>query len=166
VNFSLHPVDRADPRVQPLYADFIREADGPLVYDREGAGVDLDKEIAEGPPADLVPPNGILLLALADGEPAGLGGVRHLDTEVAEVKSMYVAPAYRGTGLGRRTLARLDEIALEHGCRAVRLDTSDYLTPAVGLYRAAGYREVPAYNQNPKADLWFERALRPADRRA
>jgi len=49
--------------------------------------------------------------------------------------------------------------ALEHGCRAVRLDTSDYLTPAVGLYRAAGYREVPAYNENPKADLWFERSL-------
>ena len=93
--------------------------------------------------------------------PAGLGGVRHLDTEVAEVKSMYVAPSFRGTGLGRRILSRLDEIALEHGCRAVRLDTSDYLTPAVGLYRAAGYREVPAYNENPKADLWFERELGP-----
>jgi len=99
------------------------------------------------------------LLARVDGEPAGLGGVRHLDTEAAEVKSMYVAPAFRGSGLGRRILARLDEIALEHGCRAVRLDTSDYLTPAVGLYRSAGYREVPAYNENPKADLWFERPL-------
>jgi len=160
VTFSLDPVDRADPRVQPLYADFIREADGPLVYDREDAGIDLDAEIAAGPPTDLVPPNGVLLLALADGEPAGLGGVRHLDTEIAEVKSMYVAPAHRGSGLGRRILARLDEIALEHGCNAVRLDTSDYLTPAVGLYRAAGYREVPAYNENPKADLWFERTLR------
>jgi GNAT superfamily N-acetyltransferase len=160
VTFSLEPIDRDDPVVQPLYADFIREADGPLVYDREGAGIDLDKEIAAGPPADLVPPNGVLLLACVDGEPAGLGGVRHLDTEIAEVKSMYVAPAYRGTGLGRRILARLDEIALERGCRAVRLDTSDYLAPAVGLYRAAGYREVPAYNENPKADLWFERALR------
>ena len=159
VTFSLEPIDHDDPRVQPLYADFIREADGPLVYDREGAGIDLDAEIAAGPPADLVPPTGILLLALADGEPAGLGGVRHLDTDVAEVKSMYVAPAYRGTGLGRRILARLDEIALEHGCSAVRLDTSDYLTPAVGLYRAAGYREVPAYNQNPKADVWLERDL-------
>jgi len=159
VNFSLEPIDREDPRVQPLYADFIREADGPLVYDREEAGIDLDGEIAKGPPADLVPPNGLLLLALADGKPAGLGGVRHLDTDVAEVKSMYVAPAYRGTGLGRRILDRLDAIALEHGCRAVRLDTSDYLTPAVGLYRAAGYREVPAYNENPKADLWFERSL-------
>jgi GNAT superfamily N-acetyltransferase len=159
VTFSLAPIDRDDPRVQALYADFVREADGPLVYDREDAGIDLEEEIAKGPPTDLVPPNGVLLLARADGEPAGLGGVRHLDTEIAEVKSMYVVPAYRGTGLGRRILARLNEIALEHGCRAVRLDTSDYLTPAVGLYRAAGYREVPAYNENPKADLWFERDL-------
>jgi GNAT superfamily N-acetyltransferase len=159
VNFSLEPVDCDDPRVQPLYADFIREADGPLVYDREEAGVDLEEEISKGPPSDLAPPNGVLLLALVNDAAAGLGGVRHLDTEVAEVKSMYVAPAFRGSGLGRRILARLDEIALEHGCRAVRLDTSDYLTPAVGLYRTAGYREVPAYNENPKADLWFERAL-------
>ena len=76
---------------------------------------------------------------------------------------MYVAPPFRGTGLGRRILTRLDEIAIEHGCHAVRLDTSDYLTLAVGLYRSAGYREVPAYNENPKADLWFERALRQDD---
>ena len=160
MTISLDPIDRDDPLVAPLYAEFIREADGPLVYDRDDAGVDLEAEIAAGPPADLVPPNGVLLLARVDGDPAGLGGVRHLDTEVAEVKSMYVGPAYRGAGLGRRILARLDEIALEHGCRAVRLDTSDYLTPAVGLYLAAGYREVPAYNENPKADLWFERTLR------
>jgi len=160
VAFSLEPVARDDPRVLELYADFVREADGPLVYDREDAGIDLDEEIAAGPPADLVPPSGVFLLALAGGEPAGLGGVRHLDNENAEVKSMYVAPAFRGTGLGRQILARLDEIAVEHGCRAIRLDTSDYLTPAVALYRSAGYREVPAYNRNPKADLWFERSLR------
>jgi GNAT superfamily N-acetyltransferase len=159
VTFSLEPVEREDPVVRALYADFVREADGPLVYDREQAGIDLDEEIAVGPPADLAPPHGVLLLARVDGEPAGLGGVRHLDTEVAEVKSMYVVPAYRGNGLGRRILARLDEIALEPGCRAVRLDTSDYLTPAVDLYRSAGYREVPPYNENPKADLWLERPL-------
>ncbi|HEX6782436.1 MAG TPA: GNAT family N-acetyltransferase [Solirubrobacterales bacterium] len=162
MTFSFEPVDRADPRVRELYADFVREADGPLVYDREGAGIDLDEEIAKGPPTDLVPPNGVLLLATVDGKPAGLGGVRHLDTDVAEVKSMYAAPAYRGTGLGRRILARLEETALERGCHAICLDTSDYLTPAVGLYRSAGYREIPAYNENPKADLWFERQLRAA----
>lgn len=156
---AIEPIGRDDPQVRALYAEFIRESDGPLVYDRKEAGIDLDEEIAAGPPADLTPPNGVLLLVRVDGEPAGLGGVRHLDTAVAEVKSMYVAPAFRGSGLGRRILARLDGIALEHGCHAVRLDTSDYLDPAVGLYRSAGYREVPAYNENPKADLWFERRL-------
>lgn len=149
---SIEEVGREAPVVASLYADFIREADGPL-------GIDLAPEIAAGPPANLAPPAGVLLLARVDGDPAGLGGVRHLDTPVAEVKSMYVAPAYRGTGLARRILAELERVAAERGCEAVRLDTSDYLTAAIALYRAAGYREVADYNGNPKANLWFERQL-------
>ena len=103
----------------------------------------------------------MLLLARVDGEPAGIGGVRFLDSEVAEVKSMYVSPAFRGRGLGRTILAELERIAAERGCRAVRLDTSDYLTEAVALYRSAGYREVAAYNENAKANLWFELSREP-----
>jgi GrpB-like predicted nucleotidyltransferase (UPF0157 family) len=143
-----------DPEVRALYDTFIREADGPL--DRD---IDIEAEIAAGPPGDLRPPSGVLLIARVGGEPAGLGGVRHLDNEVAEIKSMYLTPGHRGRGLARRLLAELEEIARRHGCRATRLDTSDYLTDAVRLYRAAGYREVPDYNRNPKASLWFERPL-------
>lgn len=154
IEISLEPAHRDDPEVLTLYEVFIREADGPL-----GGDVDLGAEIAAGPPAELGEPGGVLLLARIDGEPAGLGGVRHLDTEVAEVKSMFVSPAHRGIGLGRRILSELERIAAEHGCRAVRLDTSDYLTAAIGLYGAAGYAEVPAYNRNPKASLWLERQL-------
>ena len=61
--------------------------------------VDIEAEIAAGPPANLDPPDGVLLLGRVDGDPAAIGGVRHLDTPIAEVKSMYVAPAYRGAGL-------------------------------------------------------------------
>jgi GNAT superfamily N-acetyltransferase len=142
----------ADPRVQALFADFIRETDGPL-------GIDLEAEIAAGPPRDLAPPAGAFLLIGVDGEPAGFGGIRHLDTDVAEVKSMYVVPAHRGKGIARELLAQLEAIARRRGCEAVRLDTSDYLTGAIGLYRAAAYREVDDYNGNPKANLWFERQL-------
>ena len=142
------------PEVRALYDAFIREADGPLDWE-----IDIEAEIAAGPPRDLAPPTGVLLLVRVDGEPAGLGGVRHLDTDVAEVKSMYLSPAHRGKGLARRLLAELEEIARRHGCLASRLDTSAYLTGAVNLYRAAGYREVPDYNANRKADLWFERQL-------
>jgi ribosomal protein S18 acetylase RimI-like enzyme len=61
--------------------------------------------------------------------------------------------------VARRLLTELESIAASRGCRAIRLDTSDYLTPAIGLYRAAGYTEVADYNRNPKASLWFEREL-------
>jgi GNAT superfamily N-acetyltransferase len=152
VNFE--EASREAPEVRALYEVFIRESDGPL-----GDAVDLDGEIAAGAPVELSQPGGVLLLARVDGEPAGLGGVRHLDTGVAEVKSMFVSPAFRGTGLGRGILQELERIATDRGCRAVRLDTSSYLTEAIGLYRSAGYAEVPAYNANAKADLWFERPL-------
>ena len=141
-----------DPRIAALFAEFVYETDGPL-------GIDLEAEIAAGPPRDLAPPGGLFLLIESDGEPTGFGGIRHLDTGLAEVKSMYVAPPRRGRGIARRLLAELEEVALRHGCRAVRLDTSDYLTDAIGLYRAAGYREIADYNGNPKANLWFERSL-------
>jgi ribosomal protein S18 acetylase RimI-like enzyme len=141
-----------DVVVRSLYADFIREADSPL-------GIDLEAEIAAGPPANLAPPDGALLIARVDGDPAALGGIRHLDTPIAEVKSMYVVRGYRGAGLARRVLEELEGIARERGCRAARLDTSDYLTAAIALYRSAGYREVADYNGNPKANLWFEREL-------
>jgi ribosomal protein S18 acetylase RimI-like enzyme len=72
---------------------------------------------------------------------------------------MFVAAAGRGTGLGLRILAALEAIAAERGAAAVRLDTSDHLTAAIALYRRAGYVEVPAYNDNLHADLWFERRL-------
>jgi GNAT superfamily N-acetyltransferase len=152
MELKLEQVERRRPEVTALYADFIREADGPLE-------IDLEADIAAGPPAELGGPYGVLLLARADGEPAGLGGIRFLDAEAAEVKSMYVEPAFRGRGIARAILAELEQIAARHGCRRVRLDTSDYLTGALALYRGSGYREVEPYNENPKANLWFERQL-------
>ena len=152
---SFAPARRDDPVVLDLYADFIREADGPL----DPALVDIETEIAAGPPPNLDPPDGVLLLGRVNGDPAAIGGVRHLDAEIAEVKSMYVAPAYRASGLAGRLLEQLHSIARDRGCRATRLDTSAYLTPAVALYRSAGYTEVADYNGNVKADLWFERQL-------
>ena len=152
---TFEAIGRDDPAFRDLYADFIRERDGPL----DPAVIDVEAEIAAGPPPNLDPPAGAIVLGRVEGDPAAIGGVRHLDTEIAEVKSMYVAPAYRGAGVAARLLDELHAIARGHGCRATRLDTAAYLTPAVTLYRSAGYEEVGDYNGNVKADLWFERPL-------
>ena len=41
----------------------------------------------------------------------------------------------------------------------LRLETNHRLTEAIGLYRSAGYAEVPAFNDEPYAQHWFEKHL-------
>ena len=53
----------------------------------------------------------------------------------------------------------LEHCAAEHGVRRVRLETNRNLTEAIGLYRSAGYVEVDAFNDEPYAHHWFEKAL-------
>jgi ribosomal protein S18 acetylase RimI-like enzyme len=72
---------------------------------------------------------------------------------------MWVAESARGLGLGRRLLDHLEGMAEENGSTEIRLETNDVLAEALALYRAAGYVEVPAFNDEPFADRWFARQL-------
>ena len=62
-------------------------------------------------------------------------------------------------GVGRRLLAELEQRALASGSRTVRLETNEALTEAIAMYRAAGYREVDAFNDEPYAHHWFEKRI-------
>jgi ribosomal protein S18 acetylase RimI-like enzyme len=80
----------------------------------------------------------------------------------AEVKRMWVDPAVRGVGLGRRLLVAVEEEARAEGVSVLHLETNASLTEAMGLYRSAGYVEVPAFSDEAYAHHWFEKRL-PAD---
>jgi DNA-binding MarR family transcriptional regulator/GNAT superfamily N-acetyltransferase len=108
---------------------------------------------------EMTPPAGLFLVATLHGQPAGCGGLKFHPGAPAEVKRMWVASAVRGLGLGRRLLAELEARAAAHGVRVLRLETNRALTEAISLYRAAGYREVPAFNDEPYAHHWFEKSL-------
>ncbi|WP_069883872.1 bifunctional helix-turn-helix transcriptional regulator/GNAT family N-acetyltransferase [Streptomyces luteocolor] len=107
----------------------------------------------------LRPPHGLFLVARAHGEPVGCAGLKLPPGAPAEIKRMWVAPAARGLGLGRRFLAELEERARRHGCAVLRLDTNKALAAAQGLYRSCGFAEVPAFNDEPYAHHWFEKRL-------
>jgi DNA-binding MarR family transcriptional regulator/predicted GNAT family N-acyltransferase len=109
---------------------------------------------------DLTPPAGLLLVAALHGDPVGCGALIYHGDAPAEVKRMWVSPAARGLGLGRRLLAELEASAAAHGVRVLRLETNRSLTEAIGLYRSAGYQEVSAFNEEPYAHHWFEKTLR------
>jgi GNAT superfamily N-acetyltransferase/DNA-binding MarR family transcriptional regulator len=109
--------------------------------------------------AELTLPAGLLLVATLHGEPVGCGALKFHGDEPAELKRMWVSPARRGLGLGRRLLADLETHAAAHGVRTLRLETNHALDEAIGLYRDSGYREVPAFNDEPYAHHWFEKTI-------
>jgi DNA-binding MarR family transcriptional regulator/GNAT superfamily N-acetyltransferase len=115
---------------------------------------------------ELRPPAGELLVARLRGEPIGCGALKFHPGKPAEVKRMWVAPSARGLGLGRRLLQELEGHALESGVKVLRLETNGSLTEAIALYRSAGYREVPAFNDEPYAQHWFEKRITRPSRNA
>jgi DNA-binding MarR family transcriptional regulator/GNAT superfamily N-acetyltransferase len=145
--------DPRDPAARFCIGAYFRE-----LSERFDTGFDPARSIpAED--GELTPPAGVLLVARLHGEPAGCGALKLHPGGPAEVKRMWVAPAVRGLGLGRRILAELEDRAASAGAPAVRLETNGTLTEAISLYRACGYREVPAFNDEPYAHHWFEKAL-------
>jgi GNAT superfamily N-acetyltransferase len=92
------------------------------------------------------PPDGVFLVTRADdGRAVACGGVCRFDTARAELKRMYVLPAARGTGLGRRLLEALEAEARRLGSTGMVLETGDQQPEALGLYVAAGYGPIPCY---------------------
>jgi DNA-binding MarR family transcriptional regulator/ribosomal protein S18 acetylase RimI-like enzyme len=112
-------------------------------------------------PAELTPPKGLLLVARLHGEPVACGALKLPPAEPAEIKRLWVAPAARGLGVGRRVLSELEAHARRGGAEVVRLDTNRALRAATALYRSSGYAEVAAFNDEAYADHWFEKRLAP-----
>jgi DNA-binding MarR family transcriptional regulator/GNAT superfamily N-acetyltransferase len=107
----------------------------------------------------LRPPAGSFLVARLHGEPIGCVGVKFTSDRVAEIKRLWISPDARGLGLGRRLLGEAESMGASNGARIARLDTNRTLHAAIALYRASGYREIPAFNTEHYAHHWFEKTI-------
>jgi putative acetyltransferase len=108
------------------------------------------------------PPDGAFLVVRDDdGHAVGCGGVCRFDETRAELKRMYVVPAARGQGLGRRLLVELEEHARSFGYEAIVLETGDRQPESFGLYMSAGYERIPCYPpySERSLSLCFEKRL-------
>jgi ribosomal protein S18 acetylase RimI-like enzyme len=97
-------------------------------------------------PRPYVPPRGALLIARIDAGVAGCVALRPLDEHRGEMKRLYVRPAYRKFGLGKRLVDAVIDAARGAGYRELRLDTLASMTSAQALYRRLGFIEISPYN--------------------
>ncbi|MGK5557861.1 GNAT family N-acetyltransferase [Actinomadura kijaniata] len=149
---AIDALDPAHPSARLCLRAYAEEIDR-----RFDGGFDPSRGVSAGDD-ELRPPRGLFLVATLRAEPVGCVAVK-LHPGYAHVKRMWVSPAARGMGLGRRLLAEAEARAAGAGLGVVRLDTNRVLTEAIALYRSAGYREVPPFNDDAYAHHWFEKRL-------
>ena len=100
-------------------------------------------------PGEVAPGRGAFVVARmgAGGEAVGCGAFRFVEPGVAEIKRMFVDPAARGAGIGRRVLEALESRARAAGARRLVLETGDRQIEAVALYTRAGFLRIPAFGE-------------------
>lgn len=112
-------------------------------------------------------PDGALLLATVDGEPAGCIALKPLGARVCEMKRLYLKPEFHGLGIGRLLVSRLIEEASAIGYASMRLETGPLQHEAQGLYAAFGFRRIAPYRNLPDCLrnwlICMERLLATAD---
>ena len=109
----------------------------------------FDEELARLP-GKYSRPEGRLLLVRQDDADAGCVGVQRLESNLCEMKRMYVKPIFRGRGLGRALAETAICEARAAGYQAMRLDTIEpRMSSAVALYRTLGFVEIAPYRPNP-----------------
>lgn len=81
-----------------------------------------------------------------DGQAVGCGAVAR-DDGFAELKRMFIRPAFRGRGLVQLLLARLEAEARAQRYRLLRLETGDRLKAALRVYERAGFLRCPAFGE-------------------
>lgn len=146
--FSISPASNADlGDVTALFRAYAQS----LSVDLGAQG--FEHELASLP-GDYAPPKGALLIARdASGTAAGCVATRPLSATVCEMKRLYVAPVYRGTGLGAALVQHILSGAAGLGYREMKLDTLPHMQGAISLYRRFGFEEIAPYGTHPYAGL-------------
>ena len=145
--------DPADPAARACLAQYYAELDARFPG---GFRVELSRDPDA---ADLTRPRGCFLVAFEGTLPVGCVALKGTDKGYGEIKRMWIAGPARGTGLARKLMASAEQVARELGVTLLRLDTNSALSDAVAIYRHWGWREIPRFNDDPYAEVFFEKAL-------
>jgi GNAT superfamily N-acetyltransferase len=146
-----------DPLAQPLLAELAVE-----YALRYGGTPSAHLAWLPVPPAELVAPDGGLLIGVLHGVPVTGGAFRRFDAETAELKRIWTDRAHRRRGYAKALLAALEAETATRGYRRLYLITGNRQPEAEALYDATGYTRVeagPMPSWGPFHPIAFEKLL-------
>ena len=178
VRWRLEPADVDSEESRALLREYLVDVSDRWFLLHEGrrsTPQEIEQSLAEMHSDDLAPLTGGFVVAgevgnrveahaLGAGRPVGrligCAGVRlAADGSAVELKRMFVRAEARGTGLAPGLLAAVEQVGRELGATTIRLDTRLDLVEARALYLRHGYLEVPAFNADPYAEVWYAKRL-------
>lgn len=140
--------------VRELFVEYARSLGFSLCFQN------FEHELASLP-GDYAVPQGRLLLAMTGIHAAACAALHPIDSQICEMKRLYVRPQHRGRGLGLLLAERMIADARQIGYKYLRLDTVEpVMKTAVAMYRKLGFREIAPYRPNPiEGALYMELEL-------
>lgn len=103
------------------------------------------------------PPSGGIILCKVDEKFAGCIAIRKIGDSICELKRMYVNSRFEGRGIGKGLLEKALDLAVNYNYKLIRLDTLNYMAPAIYLYKQYGFYQIEPYYFNPNITAVFLR---------
>jgi GNAT superfamily N-acetyltransferase len=139
-------IEAATERDVPVILQMIRDlADYERMSDEVVATEQGVRESLFGPR-----PAAEVIMAYAAAEPAGFALFFHnystfLGRRGLYLEDLFVKPAFRGRGIGKRLLVELARIAVQRGCGRFEWTVLDWNAPAIGFYKSLGAECMEAW---------------------
>jgi ribosomal protein S18 acetylase RimI-like enzyme len=128
--------------VKTLLVEYVNSLDFELVFQN------FEEEL-RNLPGEYAAPEGCLLLAKYQDQPAGCVALRKLSDSICEGKRLYVRPQFRGLKIGRKLVEAIIAEARRIGYSSIRGDTVPSMQIAQALYASLGFKEIEPYCRNP-----------------
>ncbi len=121
-----------------------------------GGGASLSEDVKKNLVRELEKRDGIhTVIAFADGVPVGLAiSIEGFSTfscrPLLNIHDLFVSPDFRGKGISKMILKKVEEIALRVGCCKLTLEVLENNEIGINLYKSVGfapYELDPSYGQ-------------------
>jgi putative acetyltransferase len=127
-----------------------------------GVGAPTDEQL-QHLPASYADHGGRFWVALDGNALVGTAGVFPVAPATFELRKMYLRPATRGSGLGKRLLDTAITWSREHGATSLVLDTVEAMTRAIGFYERHGFVRDDTQRRGSRCSRGYALALVPSE---